>query len=75
MKQIRVDFQKDAGGIGYRINPDNRTYTSGGLKDGELIEPLKTGEYSDAQKFASQLYYLILASLNEMPSNSTQAGQ
>lgn len=65
MRQVRVDFQKNGGGVGYRIDPDTKTYTSGPLKDGELIEPTEKGEYVDVQKFSSQLYYLVMASLND----------
>lgn len=64
MKQIRIDLQLGEGGVGYRIDPVTKTYSSGSLKNGEFVE-VEKGEIADAQKFATQLYYLILASLND----------
>lgn len=65
MKQIRIDFNAGEGGIGYRIDPTTQTYSSGPLKDGELVEPIEKGEYGDAQKFATQLYWVVLTALKE----------
>jgi hypothetical protein len=65
VKEIRIDLKHGAGGVGYRINPMDRTYVSGSLENGELVEPTIKGEFENSQKFASQLYYLILASLDD----------
>ena len=66
MKQIRIDLEKDGGGVAYRIDPDKKTYTTAILKDGKMQElESKAGEYTDKQRFARQLYYLILTSLND----------
>lgn len=69
MRQVRIDLQQGSGGVGYRIDPLTHIYTSGPLKDGELVvDQTTTGEYADPQKFASQLYILVLTALKETPA-------
>lgn len=52
--------------MGYRIDPATHIYRSGPLKDGQLVDDqTTTGEFADPQKFAAQLYILILTSLKE----------
>lgn len=72
-RQIKISMQEGAGGVGYIINPDEKTYVSGPLQNGELqLDSDKNyhGEYVDAQKLTSQLYYLILAGMNDGSSRN-----
>lgn len=66
MKRIDLKLEKDGGGVSYSIDPDKKTYTTAMLENGNIKESeTKSGEYTDKQKFALQLYYLILTSLND----------
>lgn len=73
-KQIRIDLQHGDKGIGYRINPETKTYTLAPLQDGELKtdgDSAQTGEYSDPKKFAKEIFFLVLASLNDGSSGNS----
>lgn len=67
MKSIKIVFETSVNKIGYIIDPDNQTVTSGTFNQDatQIVEVSQQGAIKNAEEICKQIYYVLLAGVKK----------
>lgn len=67
MKQVKIVFETNGKKVGYLLNLDSNICTSGKFNDNltAIEEESQSGVIDNPQEISKQIYFVILAALND----------